>query len=500
MNDLLYSLHPLERKLWPHLKESISLSELVKKTKLKEIEVMRALQWLENKNILKIKLDVQEIISLDDNGRRYKKEGLPEIRLLKELSTKKKSLKDLKIPKNEINISIGVLKKKAAIDISKGNGQLNLTITSQGKKNLDKESFESQLISQLPMNIKDLTPEKKFAYDNLKQRKGIIKTNLVKVRTVSFTTEGKILAKIKLKNFDMIETLTPKIIKEGTWKIKPLRPYDVKANVPTILAGKRQPYMKFLNQIKYKLIQLGFKEMKGPLIETEFYNFDVLFQPQNHPARTWTDTYHLKCPKHGQLPNQKIVQAIKNAHETGGKTQSKGWGYKWDPIIASRLMPRAHGTALSGRTIAQGIKQPCKYFAIAKCYRPDVLDATHLIEFNQMEGFVADESINFKSLLGILKQFAIEVAGAEKVKFYPDYYPFTEPSVQMSAKHTELGWVEFGGAGIFRPEMVESLGIKVPVMAWGLGIDRLAMFKLGINDIRYLFSSNLKWLRESGII
>jgi phenylalanyl-tRNA synthetase alpha chain len=103
-------------------------------------------------------------------------------------------------------------------------------------------------------------------------------------------------------------------------------------------------------------------------------------------------------------------------------------------------------------------------------------------------------------LLGILKQFAVEVAGATKVKFYPDYYPFTEPSVQMSAKHPELGWVEFGGAGIFRPEMVKPLGVDVPVMAWGLGIDRLAMFKLGINDIRYLFSTDLKWLREMGVV
>jgi phenylalanyl-tRNA synthetase alpha chain len=107
------------------------------------------------------------------------------------------------------------------------------------------------------------------------------------------------------------------------------------------------------------------------------------------------------------------------------------------------------------------------------------------------------EDLNFKHLLGMLKEFAIEIAGATKVKFFPDYYPFTEPSVQLSAKHPDLGWVEFGGAGMFRPEMLENLGIKGQAMAWGLGIDRLAMFKLGVNDIRYLFSDKLDYLRSA---
>jgi phenylalanyl-tRNA synthetase alpha chain len=159
-------------------------------------------------------------------------------------------------------------------------------------------------------------------------------------------------------------------------------------------------------------------------------------------------------------------------------------------------MPAAHATAHSARQLVEGIEIPGKYFAIARCYRPDVMDASHLIEFNQMDGFIVGEDLSFRHLLGILKQFAVEVAGAEKVRFYPDYYPFTEPSVQLSAKHPEMGWIEFAGAGIFRPEMMENLGIKEPAIAWGIGIDRLAMFKLGIKDIRYLFSDNLGWLRD----
>ena len=151
-------------------------------------------------------------------------------------------------------------------------------------------------------------------------------------------------------------------------------------------------------------------------------------------------------------------------------------------------MPSAHATAHSARQLAQGIEVPGKYFAIARVYRPDVIDATHLVEFNQMDGFIADKELSFRHLLGILKQFALEIAGASKVRFYPDYYPFTEPSVQLSAKHPELGWIEFAGAGMFRPEITENLGIKEPIIAWGMGIDRLAMFKLGIKDIKHLFS------------
>jgi phenylalanyl-tRNA synthetase alpha chain len=275
------------------------------------------------------------------------------------------------------------------------------------------------------------------------------------------------------------------------------RVFDVEAPVPKIFCGKKAPYIEFLQQIRSKLVALGFKEMDTRLAVTEFFNFDVLYQPQNHPARTWTDTYQLKCPKKGLLPEKRIVDAIKSAHEDGGKSGSKGWGYEWSEDIASRLMPAAHGTAHSARQLVGGIELPRKYFAIARCFRPDVLDATHLIEFNQMEGFIVGENLNFTHLLGMLKDFAINIAGAEKVKFFPDYYPFTEPSVQLSAKHPEMGWVEFAGAGMFRPEMLDNLGIKGEAIAWGMGVDRLAMFKLGIKDIRHLFSDDLNYLRNA---
>ncbi|MEO2151233.1 MAG: phenylalanine--tRNA ligase subunit alpha, partial [Thermococcus sp.] len=293
---------------------------------------------------------------------------------------------------------------------------------------------------------------------------------------------------------------TPELIKSGKWREVEFRKFDIKAPVRRIYPGKKQPYRAFLDKIRRRLIEMGFIEMTvESMIETQFWNFDALFQPQNHPAREWTDTYQLKYPKSGHLPEEELVERVKTAHERG-LAGSRGWGYVWSPERAMLLMPRAHGTALDARQLAKGVEIPGKYFTIQRVFRPDVLDRTHLIEFNQIDGFVVGEELNFRHLLGILKRFAVEIAGAKKVKFLPDYYPFTEPSVQMSAYHPELGWVEFGGAGIFREEMTRALGIDVPVIAWGIGIDRLAMFKLGIDDIRYLFSYDLRWLREAKLV
>ncbi len=302
------------------------------------------------------------------------------------------------------------------------------------------------------------------------------------------------------KNLTKTETfLTQEMLKSGEALKLKFKPYNVVADVEPINIGKAQPYLQFLNLIKNKLVSMGFEEMPTKTLTTEFYNFDVLFQPQNHPARTWTDTYSLRYPKYDILENIDLIAKIKKVHENGNE-ESKGWGYSWSVDIAKKLMPTAHGTAWSAHKMATNVENNKKYFAIARTYRPDVLDATHLNEFNQLEGFIISDDLSFRELLGLLKQFAIEIAGAKEVMFSTDYYPFTEPSVSFHVKHPDLGWVELGGAGIFRPEITKTLGINQRVIAWGLGIDRLAMFSLGIKDIRELYSQKLDWLRNRNLI
>ncbi|MFC2144020.1 phenylalanine--tRNA ligase subunit alpha, partial [Candidatus Aenigmatarchaeota archaeon] len=297
-----------------------------------------------------------------------------------------------------------------------------------------------------------------------------------------------------------VHNLAPELIKTGMWREVKIKPYNVGVTGKKIYPGKKQPYRHFLSEVRQRLVELGFTEMGGPMIETEFWNFDALYQAQNHPSRDWTQTYMLKHPKQGKLPGRGVVDKVRSSHESGWKTGSTGWGYKWDVRKAAQLMPRAHTTACSARTLSNLPEVPGKYFAISRCFRPDVIDATHGVEFNQCEGIVIGETLNFKHLLGLLKMFAIEFTGVKNVRFFPDYYPFTEPSVQMSVKHPEMGWIELAGAGTFRSELTEPLGVKEPVLAWGLGIDRLAMFKLGIDDIRELFSRNLDWLRNQKML
>ncbi len=413
---------------------------------------------------------------LTEEGKKYLKQGLPEKRLIE------------------------LLKEKNGVHIKDANRHLGseFAIALQWcKKYKCVNIIDSKLmlVGDIP---KDIAEQERALQEisKSKEPKENVLQKLAQRRLAEKEKEGIVKRAERLIGKD-ITNLNTELIKTGTWKKVKLKPYNVEAVGKAIHIGKRQPYNKFLQDVRQKLVEMGFVEMNGPTIELEFWNFDALYQPQNHPSRDWTQTYSLKNPKDGTLPDKQLVERVRAAHENGWRTGSTGWGYKWDPKRAAQLMPRAHGTALSARMLASKPKIPGRYFAISRCYRPDIIDATHGVEFNQCEGIVLDESLTFRSLLGVLKEFATEFAGAEKTKFFSDYYPFTEPSVQMSAKHPQLGWVELGGAGIFREELTQPLGVNVPVIAWGLGIDRLAMFKLGIKDIRDLFSQNLQWLRQA---
>jgi phenylalanyl-tRNA synthetase alpha chain len=158
------------------------------------------------------------------------------------------------------------------------------------------------------------------------------------------------------------------------------------------------------------------------------------------------------------------------------------------------MILRSQGTVLSAKQLPKA-KVPGKYFGVVRCFRYDRVDATHLADFYQTEGIVLGEEVNLRTLLGLLKMFAVEVAGAREFKFVPGYFPFTEPSVEAHIRHPELGWFELGGSGIFRPEVTKPLGIEVPVLAWGLGIDRMALVAMGLNDLRDLFTPDIEAVR-----
>lgn len=470
LEKTVLQLSDIERKTLSAITlQKKSFKDIASQSGVQVDSVRRSLQWLREKGLVEL-LDQKTHTFAAKTTQEF-----PERKMLNILSSGKKTISELKkeLGEKEFSFCMGKLKKLNLITID----AQGISLTSLGEEYLTDELPEEKLVQKI--SEKGTMGLEGHEEESLKDliKRGIIEQKEVSTVSAGLTPNGE-------KAKQMLSTVSE-------------RHFNIHDPVPEIFAGKKQPYQKFLESMRRKLCEMGFEEMPERLITQEFYNFDVLFQPQNHPARTWTDTYRLKKPQFGKLPDKTKVNSVKIAHENGGKTLSRGWGYKWSEEIASRLMPNAHGTSADARKIIQGVTPPAKFFVINRCFRPDVLDATHLLEFNQLDGFIVGENLNFPTLLGILKDFAQEIAGATDVKFYPDYYPFTEPSVQLSARHPKLGWIEFAGAGIFRPEITENLGIRGPVLAWGMGVDRLAMFKLGISDIRQLFSDDLSWLRKT---
>ncbi len=504
LSKLISSLHPLERKALPLIEKHGSVSLIVKASNLSETEASRAVQWLKSKGLVEAREHEREMVELDSNGQKYAREKLPERRFLESIKANamvpvSRIRKDAALSDEEINICIGTLRKQDAIGIRKEK-ELLVSITEQGKKLLAKGfAAEEFLKKSFPVEVSRLSAAEKQVLNDIKSRKSIVRVSSGKEVFVSLTQLGRSVLKENI-NVDTIDRVTPELLKSGSWKSREFRRYDLMAPVPRIFGGKKQHYRRFLEEVREKFISLGFTECSGPIVETEFWNMDSLFMPQFHSARDIHDAYYVKEPKYSSSVPKDIVSKVKSAHEKG-IAGSRGWRYEFDVQRTHRHVLRTHDTSISPRTLSgKSLKVPGKYFQMVRCFRYDVIDSTHLADFNQIGGFVVEEGINFRHLVGLLKMFAKEFADTDQVKVTPAYFPFTEPSAALYAKHPEMGWIELAGSGIFRPEMTAPLGVKAPVIAWGVGVERLAMFKLGLKDIRQLFSHDLDFLRSIKVI
>jgi phenylalanyl-tRNA synthetase alpha chain len=281
------------------------------------------------------------------------------------------------------------------------------------------------------------------------------------------------------------------------WRNVHFRKYNVEVPGKRIYPGKKHLITHFIEHIRGIFLDMGFCESAGPLVESSFWNFDALYQPQDHPARELADTFYMKRPAVTQLPDKRILDEVAKTHENGGITKSSGWGYKWSPDAAKRPILRTHTTAVSARMLSQ-LEPPAKVFCIGRVFRNETIDYKHLPEFTQIEGIVVAENVGFRDLLGYLKEFYLRM-GFAKIRFRPSFFPYTEMSVEPEVYFEEKGeWLELGGAGIFRPEVTVPLGIDAPVLAWGLSLERPVMLKLGINDIRnFYYKNDLEILRTT---
>ncbi|MEM3696412.1 MAG: phenylalanine--tRNA ligase subunit alpha [Candidatus Bathyarchaeia archaeon] len=493
---LLLSLKKLDGKA--------SIEQIMAKSGLSDAAVMRAALALQERKLLKIHEEKQTIVKLNEEGKFHAKKGLPERRLtnaLEELGKKapiEKVVEKANLERHFIPIALGWIQKKhwAVLD-TKANTLQMLEKPKEG----DDERLLKILDRKGQEVIENLSPELQKTIQILKRRK-LLETEEKAKRIIVLEEAGWKAVKKGVKVAAEITQLTPELIISGKWRKIKLQKYNIEAPVAKTWPGKKHPYLQFLDEVKEKLVTLGFKEMTGPTVETSFFNFDALYTPQDHPAREIFGIYFVKSPKYGSInASRHVLKNVKETHENGWKTGSKGWGYRYSLKEARRLILRGHGTCLSARTLlSKDLEIPGRYFSIVRCYRPEVVDKTHLTEFNQVEGIVVDKDLTLRDLLGVLEKFAIEIAGADEVKFRPDYFPFTEPSVELSAYKKGYGWIEFGGSGIFRPEVTLPLGVDVPVIAWGLGIDRLFMMKAGIDDIRQIFTYDLDWIRRKKVV
>ena len=431
----------------------------------------------------------------------YLKNSLPERVLLNKLSEKRNipigEIKNMcNLNDNEAKIALGTLKKKALVEIKEGKIILNAKPDEVTKK-----MFEEKLLEKLPIEFSKLEDTDRLALENLRTRKDIVQVVRKKIIEAKLTAIGKEISEMKIE--ELVETLTPKMLKQNSWKGKKFRRYNLSAQVPKVYGGKRHFVNQATDYAKSIWLEMGFKEMNGGMVQTGLWNFDALFTAQDHPVREMQDTFFLKDIE-GNLPNfsrkeKNLVEEIKKAHEKG-LDGSRGWQYNWDERDAKKVVLRTHTTCLSARTLKEiGEKKefPAKYFALGKCFRNETVDWSHGFEFNQTEGIVVDENANFRQLLGYLKEFFRKM-GYEKLRIRPGYFPYTEPSLEIDVFHpVHKKWVELGGAGMFRPEVtIPFFGKHIPVLAWGPGFDRIIMEFFGITDLREMYKNDISKLRE----
>jgi len=515
ISAVIDSLHPLEIKVLTTLGTrppgtALDSEQLAAAAELEPSQLSMAVEWLLAKSLIAIQTEtVTPMVSLTKIGEEYYRTASPLERVVAAAREATGTGKRLTIPDlqaqggldpSDVSKAVGRLKKEGVILIIQGG-----CIETTGRPSPTAEILRTllQQVHESPKELKSFTDADRQVVEDYAVKRGNAKepfrVDERVTRSFILSTEGANAAEQLLRQgvAEEVSQLSPELLKDGSWRHKRFRKYTISLRPPRIGTGKKHPYREFLDAVKTKLVSMGFQEMRGQLVETEFWDMDALFMPQFHPARDIHDVYFVKTPTHAGGVDESVLSHVAQVHENGAATGSTGWGYSFDLQRAKRLVLRSQGTAVSARTLAASPSIPGKYFSIARCFRYDQVDATHATDFFQVEGIVLGEDINFRTLLGLLNLFAREVAQAKEVKFLPAYFPFTEPSVELHVRHPRLGWMELGGAGLFRSEVTLPLGVTAPVIAWGLGLDRMAMVALGIHDIRELFTDNLELIRTT---
>jgi len=473
-------------------------------------ELLSACQWddqvhvagsglaLAEKELVDISETDTTVWNLGPEGKAALENGLLERRLwdwLCSQSEDARSMKDLQssgvASKQETGVGVGLLKglgcelAQGAFVLPDSSDSVEVTLTArssfieQCSKGANENDLDSDMIA------------------HFRKRKGLIESTDSTARTWQITEKGSSISDSELEERLQVVQITPELLQGEDWRQADFKSYDVNLEAPTPHGGRAHPMQALIERIRSIFLEMGFDEIDGDFVQTAGWNMDALFIPQDHPAREMQDTFYLTNPE--KIPiEKKYLDDWTLIHEHGGQTGSSGWGGQFSNEESQKGLLRTHTTVNTIRYLAETPDVPCRVFGIGRVFRKETLDRTHLPEFHQIEGIIMEPGASLPMLVTTLKTF-YEKMGYPEVRVRPAYFPYTEPSLEVEVKWRGE-WLELGGAGIFRPEVTEPLGCKWPVCAWGMGLERLAMLVLGLDDIRQLYISDLEWLRNQPLL
>jgi len=490
VREMSSSLHPLERKILSALAPSGSLhfESLVAASSVQKDQARRALQWLSSKGLVTINESRQSRLEVARSP--------PELALVRRISESPTpmtvdQLRATFESAEEFSAAFGRARGAGWITVGKAPPLVQLA----DSKGPDALGSLMKAVNE-GTGEERLTPEQAIIAGDL-LRRGVLRRTETRVTSVTITEAGREAALASVES-GLADRLTPEMLASGEWRTKTLRPLDVEAKAPLFHPVRRHPVRDFIREIREVYISMGFIELHGNSVYPAFWNFDALFIPQDHPGREMQDTFYLAGLSDSTLARTGVVANVASTHENGWRTGSRGWGYHWRLEEARRLVLRTHNTVLTVKALSQSKEKETRVFAVSKVYRNENLDYKHLAEFHHMDGIMVGEGLNVRHLMGFLKEFYKKL-GMKNVRLWPTYFPYTEPSIEV-VEYSEAtkSWIELSGSGVFRPEVTFPLGVRVPVLAWGPGVERLMLMRYGLDDMRALYGSDLSWLRSRG--
>ena len=475
-----------------------TLEELLEITQWKDqVHVAGAGKSLDENEFVETIEKHMKFVTLGSEGLKAIGNGLLEERIWNWMisqTEKKRTMSELfnaGFERYEAGPGIGLLK---SIGVSIENG----IFTFDNEKEItDIISGRVNFIGKISKEKIDFNNLDKELVEHFSGRKNLIQIEEYIVREWKLTNKGRNISDSELEEVELIGEITPEFLQKEGWENASYKEFDVNADTPMPVGGRPHPMQSLIERIRSVFLEMGFSEIEGNYVQSAGWNMDALFIPQSHPARTMQDTFYLDEPEKIDIPDE-MLDLWASVHENGHDTGSLGWGSKFDKEEAKKGLLRTHTTVNTVKYIAENPVNPSRVFGIGRVFRQETIDRTHLPEFHQIEGIIHEPNASLPMLISTLKTFYSKM-GYPDVRVRPAYFPYTEPSVEVEV-YWRGKWLELGGAGIFRPEVTEPLGSEWPVCAWGMGLERLAMLVLELDDIRELYQPDLERLSRMPIL